>query len=203
MPSAIEGKTSAVKRKRVEAKQKPLKRARSVSSDEDSQARILFLESGIFESKKNYNNISTLIKLLQSEHVDSEDSILASIALCRIFTRFMASGGLIRNPSTSEKDAVVILWLRERYSEYKTALIRLLESKTSSSTALTLCMRMLKSEGTHLQSGQDYAFPVRFLSDIIETLLKPESEESLRREFSETYVEEYDDIRFYTFGAVE
>lgn len=203
MPAVIDSTAGAVKRKRVEKKQIPVKRARSESSDEDGDARILLLENEIFESRKNYNNISTLIKLLHSKEKDSEHSILASIALCRVFTRLMASGDLAKKSNTTEKDAVVILWLRERYTEYKTGLINLLESKESSSTALTLCMRMLKTEGTHFQNGQDYYFPTRFLSDIIESLLSPETEESLRREFSEKYMEEFDDIRFYTFGAVE
>jgi U3 small nucleolar RNA-associated protein 19 len=207
MPALIDGKSGAIKRKRLDSKQKPIKRARSESSEEDSeedgQARILMLENEVFESKKHYNNISSLIKLVRSEDDDSEDSIVAAIALCRIFTRLMASGDLTKNPDTSEKDSVVILWLRERYAEYKTALLELLFQEGLASTAFTLAMRMLKSEGTHLRNKQEYSFPTGFLSNIVEALISPEAQESIRQEFSEKYVEENDDVRFYTFNAIE
>jgi U3 small nucleolar RNA-associated protein 19 len=203
MPGVVKGAEGAGKRKRSELKHKPIKRARSESSEEDVQARILLLENQIFESKKNYNNISTLIKLVRAEGEESDVSIVASIALCRIFTRLLATGELAKPQAGTEKDSVVSLWLRERYSEYKTALVRLLGQKDSGSTVLTLCMRMLKSEGSHLKNGQDYSFPVLFLNEILKKLVAPNTTESVRDEFSQKYLEEYDDIRFYTFGAIE
>jgi U3 small nucleolar RNA-associated protein 19 len=93
--------------------------------------------------------------------------------------------------------------LRERYSEYKTALLVLLGEEGASSTALTLCMRLLKTEGEHFRNGQEFNFPAGFLTEILQVLLKPESNENVRKEFSEQFVEEYDDIRFYTFEAIE
>ena len=126
MPGRVEGSGEAVKRKRVISKHTPSKRARSESSEEDVQARILLLETQIFESKKNYNNISALIKLSRNEDEDPDVALVASIALCRIFSRLMASGDFIKAQSTTEKESVVALWLRERYSEYKVALLQLL-----------------------------------------------------------------------------
>jgi U3 small nucleolar RNA-associated protein 19 len=203
MPGRIEGSGGAVKRKRVVSKHAPSKRPRSESSEEDVKARILLLETQVFESKKNYNNISTLVKLSRSEDEDSDVSLVASIALCRIFSRLLASGNFIKGQSTTEKESVVALWLRERYSEYKIVLLQLLNREASGSTALTLCMRMLKSEGIHLRNGQEYSFPSTFLRDILQTLLGPDCRDAVRREFREKYLEEYDDLRFYTFGAVE
>jgi U3 small nucleolar RNA-associated protein 19 len=203
MPARVEGSGGAVKRKRVESRDKPSKRARSESSEEDVQARILLLETQIFESKKNYNNISTLIKLLRNEDGDPDVSLVASIALCRIFSCLMASGDFIKAQSTTEKESVVALWLRERYSEYKVALLQLLNLEALGSTALTLCMWMLKSEGTHLRNGQEYNFPSTFLRDILQILFGPGCGDAMRREFNEKYLEEYDDIRFFTFTAVE
>ena len=115
----------------------------------------------------------------------------------------MVSGDLAKKQGSTEKDAVVIKWLKERYSEYKTALLVLLGEEGLESTALTLCMRLLKTEGEHLRNGQEYNFPTTFLTEIVQVLLKPESGETVRAEFSEKYVEEYDDIRFYTFKAIE
>lgn len=203
MPGRVEGSGEAVKRKRVISKHTPSKRARSESSEEDVQARILLLETQIFESKKNYNNISALIKLSRNEDEDPDVALVASIALCRIFSRLMASGDFIKAQSTTEKESVVALWLRERYSEYKVALLQLLNLEVSGSTALTLCMRMLKCEGTNLYNGQEYNFPSTFLRDILQNLLGPGCGDAMRREFHEKYLEEYDDIRFYTFAAVE
>ncbi|OBT92810.1 hypothetical protein VE01_09060 [Pseudogymnoascus verrucosus] len=199
MPSILKSATGAAKRKRVDSQRKPAKRAKSESSDDedDTQAQILLLESEILESKKNYNNIPKLIKLLESE-----DAIIASVALCRVFSRLVASGELTKKAGSSEKDEVVVAWLKERYLEYKTGLYELLESPEVSQTILALCMRMLKTEGTYVKNGQDYNFPSRFLTDLVRTLLGLEDGEDVRKEFAEKHVEEYDDIRFYTFEAI-
>lgn len=201
MPALLDVKATATKRKRSNVEKRPSKRvARSESDDEDTQAEILLLENEVFESKKHYNNIAKLIKILKN--TESEDSIVAAISLCRIFTRLMASGDLVRNKSTSEKEAVVIQWLRERYSEYKLALLVLLQQDGAGSTVLTLAMRTLKSEGTNLLNGQDYCFPAVFLADILRALLRANMDPAVRQEFSEKYVEENDDIRYYTYDAL-
>ena len=51
--------------------------------------------------------------------------------------------------------------------------------------------------------GQEYSFPTTFLTDMVRVFLDPKNDGSVREEFSETYVEEYDDIRFYTLEALE
>jgi U3 small nucleolar RNA-associated protein 19 len=200
MPGLVNGSDGAAKRKRATSQQKPLKRVRSGSTEEDAQARILLLEDGILNSKKNYNNITVLLRYLQD---GKDESVVAAIALCRVFTRILAAGDLVKGQETTENEAVVRLWLRERYSEFKNALLQLLSRTDAGSTALTLCMRMLKSEGTHLQNGLEYNFPKAFLRELVGVLLSPGTEVSIRREFSENYAEEYDDIRFFTFDAVE
>lgn len=203
MPGRVDSLEGAGKRKRAVSKHKPSKRARSESSEDDTQARILLLETKVLESKKNYNNISTLIKLSQNGDGDLSICLVASIALCRVFTRLMATGEFIKKPNTTEKETVVTLWLRERYSEFKDVLLQLLNQEASGSTALILCMRMLKSEGTYLCNGQDYSFPSTFLRDILRNILGPDCGDTIRREFSEKYLGEYDDIRFYTFAGIE
>lgn len=203
MPGPVGDSTRPSKRKRVSTDRKPSKRARSESSDEDAQAQILLLENEIFESKKNYNNIAKLIKILGAETEDADEPVVAAISLCRVFMRFMVSGELEKKKGSTNKDLVVIKWLRERYSAYKTALLTLLGEDGIGNTALELCMRLLKTEGEHFRNGQDYSFPTTFLAEIAQVLLNPETEESARKEFSEKFVEEYDDIRFYTFEAIE
>jgi len=194
---------SSGKRKRTSSDKRPSKRARSESSEEDIQAQILLLENEIFEAKKNYNNIAKLIKILRDDNEDADNSVVAAISLCRVFVRLMACGDMARKQGSSEKDVIVIKWLKERYSEYRSMLLLLLGEEGLESTALTLCMRLLKSEGEHLLNGQDYNFPVPFLTEIVQVLLDPSSSEAVRAEFGGKYVEEYDDIRFYTFRAVK
>lgn len=203
MPGPVGDSTRPAKRKRVSSEKTPSKRARSESSDEDPQAQILLLENEIFESKKNYNNVAKLIKILGADTEDLDEPLVAAISLCRVFMRFMASGELEKKTGSTDKDVVVIKWLRERYSEYKTALLDLLADEGIGNTALELCMRLLKIEGEHLRNGQDYNFPATFLAQIVQVLLDPGTDESARKEFSEKFVEEYDDIRFYTFDAIE
>ena len=203
MPGTLPQNGTSGKRKSLSSDKRPAKRARSESSEEDAQAQIFLLENEIFESKKNYNNVAKLIKLLQSDGDDTGSFIVAAVSLCRVFMRLMVSGDMIKKQGCTEKDIIVVKWLKERYSEYKSALLLLLGEGGFSSTALTLCMRLLKTEGEHLRNGQEYSFPVAFLTDIVQALLRPGSDKQCRKEFGDKYVEEYDDIRYHTFKAIE
>jgi U3 small nucleolar RNA-associated protein 19 len=203
MPGVSVDTGSSNKRKRISSTEKPSKRARSESSEEDAQARILLLENETFESKKNYNNIAKLIKILRDDDEDADNSVVAAISLCRVFVRLTMSGEMAKKQGSTEKDAVVVKWLKERYSEYKTALLLFLGEEGVDATALTLCMRLLKTEGEYLRNTQDYNFPTSFLTEIIQGLLRPDGGEAVRAEFGNKYVEEYDDIRFYTFKSIK
>jgi U3 small nucleolar RNA-associated protein 19 len=203
MPGIVGDLSRSTKRKRASSDKQHSKRIRSESSEEDVQDEILLLENEIFESRKNYNNIAKLIKILRDASKVTDESVVAAISLCRVFMRFMISGKLEKKKESTEKDAVILKWLRERYFEYKTALLALLEVEEIGNTALEICMKLLKMEGEHLRNGQDYIFPTGFLNEIVQVLLKPETDEDARKEFSEKYVEENDDIRFYTFEAIE
>lgn len=192
----------SVKRKRATTSHKPAKRARSesASSDEDGgEADILLLEQDIFESKKNYNNIVKLVNKLE----DPEEAMIAAISLCRVFTRLLVAGDLTKRNNTTEKDAVVVGWLRDRYKDYKTGLVTLLGEEEISMTVLTLCMRMLQTEGKHMRSSSEYSFPESFLADIVRVLVEPGNDQKTRLEFSRKFVEEYDDIRYFTLDALE
>ena len=203
MPAIVDGTSKGIKRKRQPVKEGRSKRPRSESSDEDEQAQILLLESEIFESKKNYNNIAKLISILRDDNEDADSSVVAAISLCRVFTKFMVSEEMSNSKRGTEKDAIVIRWLKERYSDYKTTLLALLGEEGVDATALTLCMRLLQTEGEYLKGGQDYDFPTSFLTSIVHALLNSQSDGSARKEFSEKYAEDNDDIRFYTFEAIE
>lgn len=206
MPSAVQGKT--VKRKRPVTNEPPKKRARSETSsedeDQDPEASILFLETAILESKKNYNNITTLIQIARRQDAEEEQALLATVALCRVFIRLLAAGSLSRKKNLSDKEVILVHWLRDRLAEYHAVILSLINQEEQAMTALTLSMRLLKAEGQYPQSDkEDYSFPKAFLRDIVAALCHPEVDEAVRTEFVEKFVDEFDDVRFYTFKALQ
>lgn len=209
MPSAVQGKTNKRKRS-ASSKEVPSKRARSESShdeEDDPQADILSLEAAILESKKNYNNITTLIDIARAADKDSvedeENVLLATVALCRVFIRLLAAGALLKKKAMPEKDIIVVHWLRDRFAECREVILALFSRDDQAMTALTLSMRLLKTEGQYPLSDKDeYAFPKTSLKDIVMALSQPEVDTLARKEFVEKFVDEFDDVRLYTFKAV-
>lgn len=197
------GQASSAKRKRSAPAEKISKRQRAASSDdeEDPNAAILLMEQGILESKKNYNNIAVLLKKATDFESGNPESMLATVALCRIFMRLLAQGSLISKKSLSEKDQVVVSWLRDQFQQFKDVLLDLLGDDDIASTALTLCMRTLKAEGEYLRDKADYAFPRDFLAKIVKNIIASENEET-RKAYIEEFAEQYDDVRYYTFASV-
>ncbi|KAI0875197.1 nucleolar complex protein [Hypoxylon argillaceum] len=205
MPSTINEKS--IKRKRAKVPDKPSKRTKPESSDEEEegdeenrQAEILLLEDEILKSKKNYNNITALLDFAK-EQDDYEAALFAAVSLCRVFLRLLASGSLSRRAGQSERETIVIQWLKERLSDYKKLLIAALGEEASASTALTLSMRLLKAETQITSDKGDTTFPKIFLKDIVGALVRNRFED-VQEEFCEKYLGEYADIRFYTFHAL-
>jgi U3 small nucleolar RNA-associated protein 19 len=193
-----------LKRKRSAAAQKPKKRAKSdgdSSDDDDRQAEIMQLENDILESKKNYNNITKLLEIAQ-DTADSETAVFATVSLCRVFLRLLSAGSLTRNPGQSEKEIVVIQWLKSKLGDYKQIALAALGEEETASTALTLAMRILKAEGQYISSKEDYNFPKAFLKKIVAVLVRHGSED-IRQEFCEKFVGEFCDVRFYTFKGLK
>ncbi|KAI1634939.1 CBF/Mak21 family-domain-containing protein [Biscogniauxia mediterranea] len=206
MPGAVKGES--LKRKRTKLAEKANKRAKAESSsssssdaDENPQAEILLLENEILESKKNYNNITVLLDIARNQD-DDESSLFATVSLCRVFLRLLASGNLSRRAGQSEKDIVVVQWLKGRLGDYKHILLGALRREGSGSTALTLAMRILKAETQSAGDKSEYNFPKVFLKDIVEVLVRYEAED-VRQEFCEKFLGEYADIRYYTFKALK
>ncbi|KAJ4410294.1 Maturation and nuclear export of 40S ribosomal subunits interacting protein [Gnomoniopsis sp. IMI 355080] len=209
MAPATQGKMP--KRKRPATKQAPRKRARSESNqdeqEDDVHADILSLEAGILESRKNYNNITALIGIARAvdgdEDEDQETALLASVALCRVFIRLLSAGALLRKKGMPEKDIVVVHWLRDRLAECREVILSLFSREEHAMTALTLSMRLLKIEGQNPPSDkEDYNFPKASLKDIVLALSQPEVDQVVRTEFVEKFVDEFEDVRLYTFKSV-
>lgn len=222
MPSAVgvrtgrrgaEEKTS--KRKRPDITGPPKKRARSDSAssghdqaeddgeDDDPQAKILLLETAILESKRNYNNITTLLHIARLQDDDEDEALLATVALCRVFVRLLAAGSLLRRKNLAEKDVILVHWLRDRLTEYHEVLLSFLASDDHALTALTLSMRLLKAHGQYpYREADEHSFPKVLLRGIVAAICRPGADQ-VRREFVEKFVDEYDDIRLYTFKAIQ
>ncbi|KAI1269253.1 CBF/Mak21 family-domain-containing protein [Xylariaceae sp. FL1019] len=208
MPSKVGN--DSLKRKRAQVPDKASKRARSESSENEEMAdddnafedEILQLESKILESKKNYNNITTLIDRAKSIDEDPDQAIFASVSLCRVFLRLYAAGSLSRKPGQSDRDATVLQWLKARLSEYRKLLVSALEHEESASTALTLAMRLLKADYQNVvDKGNNAAFPKPFLQDIIAAIVG-QGFEDVQEEFCEKYVGQFADLRYYTFQSL-
>ncbi|CAK7273132.1 Maturation and nuclear export of 40S ribosomal subunits interacting protein [Sporothrix epigloea] len=231
----------AAKRKRSAKSDVPRKRTRSESESDDDmtdktnvQDRILLLENQILESKKHYNNIVELLEIAkkgpaaeEEDEVESDDEddngspqLAAAVALCRVFMRLLAAGGLNFTPNMSDKESTVVRWLRDRLAEYEAVLLELVAGKSgddAAATALTLAMRLLQAEGQAQRKkaassvGSDdaaYEFPQALLTSIVRSLLlagarlDQEAAEGLADEFVEKFAGEMVDVRFYAFKAV-
>jgi U3 small nucleolar RNA-associated protein 19 len=191
------------KRKRASAGEKPAKRRRSSNEEaEDPNAKILLMEQGILESKKNYNDITVLLRTATKFETGEPESMLAAVALCRIFVRLLAQGALVAKKTLSEKDLVVVGWLKDQFSQYKTLLMTLLGEDEVAVTALTLSMRLLKAEGEFLYDREEYTFPNAFIENIVKAVLLSDNEE-VTRAYIEEFAEQYDDIRYFTFKSVK
>lgn len=207
MASAAVNKSA--KRKRPATKDLPKKRPRSQSKDSSSSktdephAEVLSLEAAILESKKNYNNITALTDTARRLDEDEDTALLAVVSLCRVFIRLLACGALLRKKGMPDKDVVIVHWLRDRLAEYRNVLLSLFAREDHAMTALTLSMRLLKAQGQYLQSDRDeYSFPKLLLKDIVTALCKPQADQVIRTEFVEKFVDEFDDVRLYTFKAI-
>lgn len=187
---------------------RPLKRKRVAtkvdkdveSSPESNQGSIADLEAAILESKKNYNKISDLLALAQRRDGDEDVTSEASVALCRVFVRLLTSGALTLRKDLTQKEQVVGQWLRQRLTSYKQLLLSLFSDAKSGPSSLRLAMTVLKAEGRYLNSNSTgYTFPKSSLDAVLREILIHEHESPVRVEFYSSFLNDFDDIRFYTF----
>ena len=213
MPGTKSTAVSGVKRKRDPSKpergeSKSKSRRKSPSEDdgndaEDVQSEILQLEAQILESRKHYNNIATLLQRARQSGAENEGPILAAVALCRVFSRLLVTGDMVKSKGMSEAEGVIVSWLKERYKELCTLLLDDFlrsEHPPKQSVALTLLMRLVKEEA---KSQKDYKIKNGPLPRLVEALLRLPLDDLNREEFAEKYLKQYDDIRYQTFQTIK
>lgn len=118
----------------------------------------------------------------------------------------MAKGSLSRRKGDGEAQATIVAWLKDRYKDYTRDLCELLSHEDSvvQTTALTLLMRLLKEDAVHMNpTGDDFYFPHVLFGRVVKALLYVESvDETVKKEFTQKYLNEYDDIRYSFYIAV-
>lgn len=202
MPSADAASRSKRKRDATSAAPNKKSRASPDAEMEDPSAQILLMEQGILESRKNYNDITKLLATVNEFKDGKPESVLAAVALCRIFVRLLAQGALTPKKKASEREATIVKWLKNQLGEYQSKLIAMMKVEELTTTALTLGMKLLKAEGDHFHGAGDYQFPHGFLNNMLRILLTSENEDAIKA-YIEEYVEEHDDIRYFTFKGLQ
>ena len=204
MPGLVSESIVSRKRKREDGRPaKALKKSRQTrqkdAPKDDQEAQILLLEQQILESRRHYNSIVTLLGYVREE--SSNTNALAAISLCRIFCRLMAAGSLAKSKNATDEEGVIMQWLHGKFQEYHDLLLGLLgdDNTTQQNMALTLLMRLVKEQNAYLNLGESATWKNGLFTKILRVLLEAESAEEARVQFVEQYVEEYDDIRYYTF----
>ena len=213
MPGVISVHPESRKRKRLDEAQtkvngvKPRKAPRTKETEHTTQADILLLEEQILESREHYNNIVKLQTWANNADSKPKTATLAAVALCRVFCRLIAGEHLVKRNNGSEQDAKIAQWLKQRLRDYVESLAKWIGSPdaTKENTALTLLMRVVKEETSQgaKRSEQAWRTEMSTFYAVIVALLEANGAEAAREEFVEKYVEEYDDVRFYTLLAIK
>lgn len=172
----------------------------------DTESAILLLEQQILESRKNYNKIVTLLNYAKTpeSQQDNLSSVLAFVALCRVFSKLIALGSLSKTRQTPENEAAIVQWLNERYIDFKDTLLTVLSGNDISrqSTSLNLLMRLVKADAEHLGLSEESIWRNSTFSSVLEELVRSETAADARDEFTYMYVKEFSDARFHTFACL-
>ncbi|EZF36044.1 nucleolar complex protein [Trichophyton mentagrophytes] len=157
------------------------------------------LEDQIAESRKYYNNIVTLLSKLDDASTDKAGRKALAVSLCRVFCRLLAGGQLNPSKSAAESETILVAWLKERYQEYKTALVGILRDGEPSQqvTALSLSMQLIKEQIAHYTGSDINVWSSGYFNDILAAVVQP-GNDKLRAHFTDSFFQKYHDITVYT-----
>lgn len=179
--------------------------SKTSATEKSSQADILLLEEQILDSQRYYNNILVLQKLVSNNERKPKTATFAAIALCRVFCRLIAGEKLVKR-NGRQAEVEVAQWLKGRLSDYVESLSTWIGSPDAKkeSTALTLLMRVVKAETSQDAKRAEQAWRTEKSTFVmvVKTLLGTPDAAAARQEYVQTYVEEFDDVRFYTMLAM-
>ncbi|KAF4551037.1 CBF/Mak21-like protein [Elsinoe fawcettii] len=207
MPGVIVEGGNLKKRKRVPengSKRRVATRRDEGGDNEDAHDQILQLETNILDTGEVQSNVAKLLKAFKSKQRDLGTNLAAGVALCRIFYRFIAAERLVKIKGLLPEEREEVDWLRARLEDFVTGLCDLIvqDEPEVQSTAMTLLMRIVKAETSQQEARSAQAWKTGAFSKLMRVLVTEESLDDLRIEFVETFVEEHDDVRFYTYLAI-
>ena len=136
MPSLMDGTKNPKKRKSdSKTSSKPSSKRRAVAENEarDESETLLELETQISESRRYYNNIATLLSMLNVEESAQSPNLAVAVSLCRVFCRLIAGGHLAEEARAAESEQMIVQWLRERLQDYQNTLLAILKQGDPSS----------------------------------------------------------------------
>lgn len=135
MAGLVSAAAASKKRKNPKDSANPSSKRRVVaeSHSDDAMAKVLELEEQISESRKHYNNIATLLSMLNAEDNAAQPNLTVAVSLCRVFSRLIAGGNLTETERAAENEKIIVAWLKERCREYQKALVAILRESDPSS----------------------------------------------------------------------
>ncbi|KAL7650893.1 Maturation and nuclear export of 40S ribosomal subunits interacting protein [Aspergillus niger] len=201
MPAPTTAAVTSKKRKNVKSSAVPSSKRRAVAETESPNAiaDIQQLEDQISESRKYYNNIATLISMLNVDG-SSKPNMTVAVALCRVFSRLIAGGNLTETSRAAENEKIIVAWLKERCREYQKLLLSIIRESDSSSqiSALTLCLCLINERATHLPGDNTQEWTSGLFKGIFEAVVEAKNGQAVLSEFIEK-TKEFEDVRYYTF----
>lgn len=134
MPALVTD-SSSKKRKSGRNASGPSSKRRAVAEDNFAEklSTIQELENQIAESRKGYNNIATLLSMLNVEQSAEKPEMAVAVSLCRVFSRLIAGGNLTESSRAAENEKIVVAWLKERCLDYQNALVAIMREADASS----------------------------------------------------------------------
>lgn len=134
---SLQTEQQAPRKERMSSKTaSPSSKRRAVAEDpsaDETMSKIAELELQISESRKYYNNIVTLLSMLEVDDNNARRPKLAvAVSLCRVFSRLIASGNMVETNRADENERIIVAWLKERGQEYQKALIAIMREGDAS-----------------------------------------------------------------------
>lgn len=165
---------------------------------------ILEVENQINETGNSSAGLKTLLEILSTPRRGLDHRLAAAVASCRILYRLSIAEKLVKRKGSSKEERAEIDELRDLLVSYCESLCELLrnESEHARSTALTLLMRIVKAEASQSEQRSTESWKTGAFFGLVKTLTTHTDVKGPRQEFLETFVEEHDDVRYYTFVAI-
>ncbi|EMC93413.1 hypothetical protein BAUCODRAFT_239929 [Baudoinia panamericana UAMH 10762] len=186
---------------------KSRKAPKTAAAGESTEEKVLRLEEQVLHGREHYNNIVELQRLQRNYETKPRAASLAAVSLCRVFCRLIAADELRKRGGASDADIQIVRWLKARLREYVQSSTEWIgvPDPAQESTALTLLMRIVKVEIAQdvKQAEQAWKTESSTFWRVLKALLEKTEAEGARQEFVERYVEEHDDVRFYTLFVVK